>query len=536
MRKALCCLAVSVTLAACGGGSGSTTAPPVQPPVQPPAPTVKVTSGDVVRYVAQPTSIALDVVVQPNFTPTGTFYARASDKFGVIKEPVTVTPNQDGSYTLSVNTLSGVTAGHYTGDLTFKLCADQACAMSQPVASVSVPFDITVLTFGSTWPGNLKALTPWTGVPDWSTFQGNPGHTGYVPVELNPNQFSPRWKSAPISASQPSSYGYWATLSAANGLFYSASDNVLKARKEHDGSVVWTYDVSALQNPSVNPPAVGDGVVYMAAGQQSSTYMFGLDAASGELRFKSPMSSQWENYLAPVAYNGSVYTNAGTYGGLYGFSSNGDRLFFVSSLQQMSMWSPAVDATAVYAYTGDSLSVIEPKTGVVLNTIKDPAFDNYMYQVNGSPVLGSSGAVFAANYINAIVNSGSMGNELLKFNAIKGTIEWRIAGNFPVTPAYRDGVLYAVNTNPYRLEARAEADGALVWSWLPQGAGETDWIAEPVVTKNLLFVGTNSTTYAIDLRTRKAVWTYPASGKLALTQNGVLYIQNAAELVAVNVK
>ncbi|MBW8900631.1 MAG: hypothetical protein JF619_21490, partial [Massilia sp.] len=56
------------------------------------------------------------------------------------------------------------------------------------------------------------------------------------------------------------------------------------------------------------------------------------------------------------------------------------------------------------------------------------------------------------------------------------------------------------------------------------------------VTKNLLFVSTNVATYAIDLRTHKAVWSYPAGGKLALTRSGVLYIQNADALVAFNVK
>ena len=104
-----------------------------------------------------------------------------------------------------------------------------------------------------------------------------------------------------------------------------------------------------------------------------------------------------------------------------------------------------------------------------------------------------------------------------------------------MTPAYAGGVVYAPNKAPYRVEARAEADGALQWSWTPQVAGETAW-GELVLTKNLLFVSTNMATYAVDLRTHKAVWSYPAAGKLALTQSGILYIQNSDALVAINVK
>jgi hypothetical protein len=47
-------------------------------------------------------------------------------------------------------------------------------------------------------------------------------------------------------------------------------------------------------------------------------------------------------------------------------------------------------------------------------------------------------------------------------------------------------------SRPYRIEARAESDGALLWSWVPGQAAEIAWKGEPVVTKNLLFVKTQS--------------------------------------------
>jgi hypothetical protein len=43
-------------------------------------------------------------------------------------------------------------------------------------------------------------------------------------------------------------------------------------------------------------------------------------------------------------------------------------------------------------------------------------------------------------------------------------------------------------------------------------------------------------TYAIDLRNHKTAWSYPAAGRLALTQSGILYIQNTDGIVAINVK
>jgi len=61
------------------------------------------------------------------------------------------------------------------------------------------------------------------------------------------------------------------------------------------------------------------------------------------------------------------YTDAGTYGGLYGFAASGAELFFATE-EQTSLWTPAVDANGVYSYTG-YLQVNDPVTGAVTHAI-----------------------------------------------------------------------------------------------------------------------------------------------------------------------
>lgn len=520
-------LLAGAVLAGCGGGSGSSA---------PGIPSITVQSGAVSRVIANGTSINIEITAQASsFTPTALF-ASATDSTGVLQSPVRVASNGGGSYTFALDTVSTLVGGHYAGNVTIKLCSDQACNVAQAVPSLNVPYDLTVLTANSAWPGDkITALSAWSGAPDWSTFQGNNAHTGYVPVDVKADQMQLRWKRAAVNRSGT---GYSVDLSplvTANGLLYASGANKLTAYRELDGNEVWHYDVSGLAYPSVNPPAVDSGVVYMAAGQQQSTYMLAFDAANGALRFKSPMSSQWENYLSPVVLGGAVYTNAGSYGGLYGFSSTGERLF-VGALSQTSMWSPAADARAIYAYTGDALTLFEPRSGAVLATIRDSSFTNYVYQVGGSAVIGANGGVYAAPYANGYLNGGAIGNNLTRFDTVKGLVDWRIKGVYTVTPAYADGVLYAPNASPARVEARAEVDGKLLWSWTPPLGGETAFYGAPVVTKNLLFASTNKNTYAIDLRSQKVVWSYPAAGHLAISANGILYIQNPDALVAVNLK
>lgn len=456
---------------------------------------------------------------------SGTLYASISDANNMFAGPVTVSQT-GGNYLLELPpTRNTAAAGLHAGQATVSLCRDAACTTRPPTPRVVVNYSVNVLAAGGAWPGNhLTALAPMAaGAPEWSTFQGNAAHTGYVPVALDPNRANTRWQIVVPAFLYHNGNFNLATVTTEGGRFFVAGNNAVTARSEHDGSTLWTYSFAGLPYPSVNPPAVRNGTVYVAAGQQSSTYLFALNATDGTVQFRSAMSSQWEHYFAPTVGPLGVYTNAGTYGGLYAFNTQGTRLFTGGTAQQSS-WTPAVDSSAVYAYTGDALRVFHPVTGALQTTIYDPTFQNYIYEINGSAVLGATNSVFAAAYANSLLNGGAIGNSLVHFNLQTNTADWTVRGVYPSTPAYDNGVLYAVNNNPLRLEARREADGALLWSWTPQLSGETRFVSEVLLTQNSVIVSTNQSTYAIDRTTHRAAWSYPAAGNLALSANGVLYI------------
>lgn len=500
--------------------------------------TVDVLSGSTItRTAVAGTAVYLDVVIKPLYMSfNGTLYSKASDPNSVLTAPVSVTSNADGSFTLEVATSSTAGAQLYTGTAVLQLCSDSNCATPQPVPSVSTNYNIQIMDPASTWPGNhLTTLAAWSGVADWQTFQGNSAHTGFVPATVSPDQLVTRWQQSVTPNIYFNGTINLATVTTSNDLFYIAGGNVLQARQESDASLVWSYDFSGLQYPSVNPPAVSDGVVNIAAGQQSSIYMFAFDATTGALIYKSAMVSQGESYLAPTFGPDGVYTNAGEYGGIYGFTTTGQQLFY-TGLAQQSAWTPAVDSTTVYAYTGDALTLIDPASGQITGTITDPTFTNYIYVIGGSVVLGAAHSAFAAAYDNTFLGSGGIGNYLLHFNTSALTIDWSVKGDYPHTPAYDSGVVYAVNDIPMQLEARSETDGSLLWSWVPPASGDSAFKSEVLLTNNLVFVSTNLSTYAVDLTTHKAVWSYPVSGNLALSSNGVLYLEGTNTLTAINAK
>lgn len=471
----------------------------------------------------------------------GTVYARTTDAGGVFSALVAVKAS-DGSYVLELATLSSASRGLHTGQAVVSLCRDALCSTPHAMPGVVVNYTVNVLAQGGAWPGNhLTPLSSIQGAPEWATFQGNAAHTGYVPVTLDPNQFDTRWQISVPAFLYFNGRFNLATVTTEGGNFYIAGANAVTAHSEYDGSTLWTHSFSGLPNPSVNPPAVSHGTVYVAAGQQSSTYMFALDASNGSVLFRSAMSSQWENYLAPTVGPLGVYTNAGTYGGLYAFNSRGIELYFAPTAQQ-STWTPAIDSGSVYAYTGDALRVFDPVLGTLKTSINDPTFSLSMYDIGGSAVLGAANSVFAATYSNSFANGGTTGNSLVHFNLQLNTVDWTIKGNYPSTPAYDSGIIYAANNNPLQVEARSEIDGTLIWSWAPPASGDTEFLSEVLLTQNAVIVSTNLSTYAIDRSTHHVVWSYPVAGKLALSSNGILYIVegNAAlgsttTLTAINV-
>jgi Putative Ig domain/PQQ-like domain len=493
--------------------------------------------GNLARTTVAGTSIYADVRIIPMGTTfAGTLYARASDPVGVFLAPIGVMANGDGSYTLELATSPSAMPGEYASRATLSLCADAACTTPQMVPSVAVDFDVNVMTATSNWPGNhLTALSAWPGVADWATFQGNAAHTGFVPVTLSPDALTTRWQLGITSMQVFNSQFNLATVTTSGGQFFMAGGNAIVARSEFDASQNWKYDFSGLPFPSSNPPAVSGGVVYVAAGQQSSTYMFALDAATGALSFRSQMSSQWENYLAPTVGPRGIYTNAGTYGGIYGFNSGGQQLLF-DGLDQQSIWTPAADATTVYAYTGARLTLVDPVTGAVNGTIVDPTFTNYIYVIGGSVVLGAANSAFAAAYGNSFLNGGAIGNTLLHFNTKALTIDWQVRGDYPSTPAYAEGVVYVANNNPLQLEARDESNGSLLWKWVPPASSDLGFKSEVLLTNNLVFVSTNQSVYAVDCTSHHQVWSYPVTANLALSQNGILYLEGVNTLTAINAK
>lgn len=430
-------------------------------------------------------------------------------------------------YNLELSVPSDLAVGTHTGTVDISLCADQSCSKTFAGSPQKIPYTIKINPIV-----NLTPLTP-TGVNDWEMFQGNAAHTGYVPITIDPKKISRRWNWVKPTQEK----GYLSTITASQGKIFvvnniynnGSNSYSIHSINESDASNAWSYKFNSY---IVNPPSVSNGKVFVATSGHEDTAMWQFDATTGAKLIETPFKSQWERYLAPTIKNGKVYTNGGYYGGVNSFNISDGTDSWFQELVQSDMWTPAVDTNYVYTYTG-TFSVLSAKDGHKIFEIPDLTPNNGAgFSINSAPVIGSQGNVLVANGLG---QGGS--NHLISYNIAQRKVNWTLNGQFQSSPAVASKVIYIANAEPFRLEARNEADGTLMWSWQPDSTTtQFQFLGNIVVTTNLIFVATDTGIYAIDKKTHAPVWHFKKTGNLAITSNGILLVTNYSTIYAINLK
>ncbi len=501
---------------------------------------------------------------------TATFTATAT---GTVSTPVVVDLAYDktvfssvtetagttaGTYVVTATTLPGLTAGTYTTPITLRLCEQTAC---------------TTVYSGSTVTYTLTLIVK---PADWATYQGNAAHTGFLDVTLDATKFAKAWTwTLPVAGTYATAINSVAT---GDGYVFVSKDDYngngyVYALNETDGSVAWTANLGNVV--SEGPPAYANGRVYvtdMTTGNGGSTLE--LDAKSGATLNTYPFYGGGNVLFAPVVANNHLITPFITQdprdpfvvffvGVITSYALDGSHSSLQAAASGGSRTSQAVatDGTTLYYYSTptwekgtDFLDVFNASNLTAQASISDtyappqpPSIGGGMTDDGyyGAPIIASAQTVLSysgADYSGAILSSAEPlhARALVSFNRTANTLGWKSTNAYLTTPAVANGVAYVARNTPAVLDALDITSGAVLWSWTPP-AGDTAFHRNVVVVNNLVFVSTDKHVYAIDLTTHQQVWSYAASGQLAISSNLVLYIATGATvgdggLVAIQLK
>jgi hypothetical protein len=254
----------------------------------------------------------------------------------------------------------------------------------------------------------------------------------------------------------------------------------------------------------------------------------GYDAATGSAQFATPVNSNFLNDLQPLLSGNSVLMAAGANSGVASLSLAGQQQW-LTYLPGSAYWLPSSQGNTVYQYSNGLLALLNATTGATTSTITDAGW-NSAYDsgpVSRVTTVGDAGMVF-------VVDRG-----LAAFNTASGTVGWSdhsTSIQAVQAVAAQGGTLIVLRQGPLRVEARRQSDGAVLWSYKPifgsfpgsPGSGNSQFLGDPVLTDNLVFVSTDLGVYAIDRQSGTARWFFGIPGSLAITPNGTLLISNPA--------
>ncbi|MFM2087667.1 MAG: hypothetical protein RLZZ237_2536 [Pseudomonadota bacterium] len=446
----------------------------------------------------------------------------------------------DGSWIMDFSVRQGLAEGTYTGTVDFSVAVSP-----YPGTPNYQPRTASYRIAVAGLKGQLNTLQALAGAGDWEGTNGNAAHTGLVPVSLDAGKFSRRWTWEYNGVDKVSKVS---PVVAANGLVYfsveqSAADspgstkisytNTLIALSESDSAEKWRTPQTL--NNGLSAPGLSGTRLAMV----DTNSVFTFDAISGA-RLATVRQPQTTGLLtavspltAPTLAGANVYvggnndvisSNATT------AQNNWSSSLGLSILANVDEWTPAVNASTVYSNTAGTLRAFNRVSGTQQWSLAVPG------QVLGglaksslrqAPVLPDDHTVLLLN--QRPVAGSSADNSLSLVDTDSRQLRWTVNGQFTTQPVTSQGLVYVGNQATSSLEARGLATGAVVWSWPLSAVQEERFGGDLIVTNNLLFIAGEKGTYALDLASQKAVWSYRLAGKLALSRNGLLYIRTANE-------
>lgn len=388
----------------------------------------------------------------------------------------------------------------------------------------------------------ISPLIPSDG--NWSTFQGNPGHTGYVAASFSAANFADAWTITTPNA--PS-----AVAATSGKIFY----NVVQADRHvytraiatSDGSALWGFDLGGNNvYPSTLPygPSYANGrVASMAPNDTSSAAPLQvINASNGGYVSTVNYDAQFSRGSVLTPVGNDLYFASGYYGNVV-YAANavtGDRIWRTADNSQyggyvMEGESIAVDQDYEYFFKAGSLLILS-RSGKVLQAIENPFFTknfiSYSGEYVGAPMLDGAGHIFtfSENY------SAGQALPIVSFALNNNKPLWRTSYSYTGQPATRNGFIYAIRSASAIIDMIDVSTGLVAKSM--QVSDADNLTSNIIVSDSHIFVANAKATFAIDMGNANApiAWKTSFGGNLALTPDGYLVISTKTAIHAVKLR
>lgn len=492
-----------------GAGPGSGALPPA---VGASAPSLTLTPSAVAVDTYEGESASFTIKVAASDVIAQRINAAIVDPRGVISPQADIDLVSPREYRATLKTAATLAAGRHATTVDLRLCEDDPALCKAPLAGSPWKLPVTV----TVRPQTKSALTPIPGVAAWGNANGNAAHTGFVPASFVTAAFNRRWSSQVVDNTL-------SPIAVDNGKVFAtrrprAGKFALLALDEDTGRILWTHEFDDSRKVGAGAPAAAAGKVYLTTTIASAAYLWAFDQTSGAVLSKTGLSLARSMDLAPTVDGDDVYT----------FSNDGLAKVVASAgkvawshpvLYSDEAWNPALQGDMAYVYSSGILYAVRTSDGTQAFRIADRFADRSNF--DDAAVAVGAGKAFVVDY------------RLYAFDLETRTVGWVSQGPHGGLAIAGDNVY--TTDGAKTLEVRAAGTGELRWSL--DLSTENERYEDVLVTASHVFVSAQNRTLAVDLATRKVVWSMPFGGHLALSNRGVLYAAGwNGLLVAVNLR
>jgi len=364
-----------------------------------------------------------------------------------------------------------------------------------------------------------------SSISDWTTFRGDPGHSGAATGGNKANSAKLLWNFTTMQ-------GVISSPAVANGcVFAGSNEGAVYCINASNGKLVWYFWTKSVVTSS---PAINDGRVYIGSYNGD---VYALNATNGAELWNytisaSVLSSPGRLFSSPAVVGGVVYV--GSYdGNVYALNATNGAKLWSHSIGGNIESSSAVSNGTVYVASNFVLYALNASTGNELwnhhtgSTSSSPSvyndyvyigsYDGYVCGLNASTgaqiwkyqtqdsVLSSTAVAYGRVYV------GSEDNSLYSLNASTGSKIWQSPTGFWVwsSPAVAGGNVY-VGSEDNCIYCFNASSGAKQWSY-PTG-NFVD--SSPAIANNTLYVGSEDNhIYALALTnsTTQTTFSQPTS-------------------------
>lgn len=349
-----------------------------------------------------------------------------------------------------------------------------------------------------------------TSVPPhlpWSGYRGGADRTGHVPFSIDTATLVQRWQES------EGSYWWRDPPALGSGMAFQArmaSDQpAVVAINLLDGSIVWQY--SLPESTRVNEPVFGGGAVYALFRSYIQGFVLVCLNVDGTARFTKVIGAldAAETNARLTLLGDDLFLSAGNLLIALAANSGAERWRAPIPGDDASVypdWLPAANQQHVAVFAGETLSVFNRATGQrrfsLTHSLCGFAYD-------ALPMFDAAGGL----YVN-------FDGCLAKFDVSSRRLVWLATDLSPYVRPTVAGTTVVVARNVGTLVALSAANGSELWS----RQSSTFFSGDLVSTRTHVFVPQWGGLEAVSLANGQSTWESPATGRLAISDDGVLLV------------